>query len=191
MTENSNNGRRVRVVYSAVLVDDGHVVLNEVHDTLGKCRDTIVDCLRQNHDEIDPKDVEEILAAFGGADPETATERVFALYSNALQGSMSMNVSEHELDDGPEVLYATFTDYGEGTVAGEMHASAEERRRVLRERVLNFYEDLSGEELPEDADEALLAGIMTNLFLSDPNGHVALFEVRREAEGSTWRSELA
>lgn len=191
MTENTNTERRSRTVYSSVLVDGGDVVLNEVHATRAERRDALVDCLRQNHDEVDPREVDAVLDGFGGADPDGAAERVFALYESAVTGGLAMALSEHELDDGPAVLYATFTDYGDGTVAGEMHASAEERRLALRERAIAFYEDLSGEGLPLDADEKTLAGIMTNLFLSDPDGRVVLFEARREAEGDTWRSELA
>lgn len=182
--------RRSRVVFSAAVAHDGEIVLNEAFATAHERRDAVVEHLTVNHDEVEGETVALVLDRFGGASPDDAARTVFALYEESVMGRLSLSLDEHELDDGPAVLYGTFTDYGDGTVAAEAQTSAHERLDALRERVEQFYEDLSGEELPEDADEAFLVRVMNTLFLDPTKGRAQLFEMRRHDEGDNWRSEL-
>ena len=183
--------RRSRTVFSAAVAHEGAIVLNEAFATAHERRDAVVEHLRVNHDEVESETVALVLDRFGGASPDTAAEAVFALYEESVMGQLSLSLGESELDDGPAVLYGTLTDYGDGTIAAEAQGSAEERLDALRDRAGQFYEDLSGEELPENTDETFLVHVMNTLFLDPTKGRAQLFEMRRRDEGNNWRSEIS
>lgn len=183
--------RRRRTVHSAVIVHDGNVVMNEVFESAHDRRDAIVEHLRVNHDEVESDVPVRVLDRFGGASPDEAVLTVFACYEDAVNEQLLLDLAESEIDDGPAWLYGTLTDYGDGTVAAEAQGSEQGRADALRERVSMFYEDLVGEPLPDDADEAFLSRVMNTLFLDPARGRLYLFEMQRNDEGLEWRSEIS
>lgn len=175
--------RAYETTYTAVVVDDATVVLDESYDTESERRDAVVSLLRSNHDEVDEADIEAILAPYGGASADEALEQVVSLYADF---GVDVHLGEHLRDVGPAVLYSAFTDYGDGTHFAEHYGSRDERLKELRLRAANISVGHPAEFF-DNADE-LTCKQLLEFALTPTNGRVHLFEATREDVGGAYIS---
>lgn len=172
--------------YAALVIDGDQVVLDERFDNPSARLTAVVDLMLTNHDEVAPQDVNEILAPYGGANPEAALAEVMALYAN-WGVDVDLHISEYQRDVGPAVLYTCLTDYGDGTMFIEHFPTASERLADLRQRAANVDTIRTG-EFYDDADEEACRTAIEYALLST-RGRLYLLDAKREAVGEVYVGE--
>ncbi len=179
--------RAYETVYSALILVDGERSLEEEFPTQAERRDAVIEWLLHHSDEIDREDVDEALAPFGGANADVALDQVLELYADAGEDDFDLYLSEAKRDVGPQTLYSTLTDYGDGSLYVEHHPTPEARLVQLRQRALTL-----DSRHPEDffltADEATCQKVIETALMSSGKARVYLFEADRAAEGETYTS---
>lgn len=179
--------RAYETEYAVLVVDDEQVVLDERFDNPSARLTAIVELMLANHDEVAHQDVNDVLAPFGGANPDAALAQVMALYATC-GVDVDLHLSEHQRDVGPAVLYTTLTDYGDGQLFIEHFPTAGERLRDLRQRAANVEPDREVDF--GDADEnACVTAIEFGLLPT--KGRVHLLEASRQAAAEIYAGERA
>lgn len=171
--------------FTAVMIDDTQVVLDESFDTAAARRDALIETILANHDEITTEEVEEILAPFGGANADVALGEVLALL-NEVGVPVDVHLAEHQRDVGPTVLYTTFTDYGDGSTYVEHYGSRDDRLLQLRQRALNVAVGYPGEFF-QNADEETCKKVIEGA-LAPGGGRIFLLDAERHAAGEAYES---
>ena len=167
--------------YTAVVLDDAAIVLDEQFDNPSARRDAVVQLLLVNHDEVSEDEVNEILEPFGGANADEALRQVVALYAGF---GIDVRLGEYQRDAGPVVLYTTFTDYGDGKTAIEHYPTREARLKELRQRAVNLSEGY-GADFFDTADEETCKKHI-EFSLTPLRARVFIVEAYRHDEGETY-----
>lgn len=171
--------------FTAVMIDDAQVVLDESFDTASARRDAVIETILANHDEITTEEVEAILAPFGGANADAALSEVLALLSEA-GAPVDVHLGEHQRDVGPVVLYTTFTDYGDGSTYIEHYGSRDDRLVQLRQRALNVAVGYP-QEFFQNADEETCKKVIEGA-IAPGGGRLFLLDAERHAAGEAYES---
>lgn len=160
--------------YTAVVVDDTAVVLDERFATAAERRDAVVALLIANHDEVPTAQVEEILADDTDENIDETLSEIASLYADF---DVDVYLGTHRRDVGPTTLFTAFTDYGNGETFIEHYGSRDERLAQLRDRAAH-----AGPEYPDEffqnADEETCRRIIETA-LSPTKGTVLLLEAVR------------
>lgn len=167
--------------YTAVVMDDAEVVLDDSYETPSARRDAVVKLLLANCNEVPVEDVAEILAPYGGANADDALAQVTCLYADY---GIDVHLGEHQIDVGPAVLYTTFTDYGDGTTLIEHYGSRNERLTELRQRAANFADGYPLEFF-DHADETTCKKVI-EFALTPTRGRLFIIEADRADAGETY-----
>jgi len=178
--------RAYETEYTALVVDDEQVVLDERYDNPSARLTAIVELMLANHDEVAHQDVNDVLAPFGGANPDVALAAVMALYAN-WGVDVDVHLSEHQRDVGPAVLYTSLTDYGDGALYIEHFPSAADRLKELRQRAANV-DVTRPAAFFDDADEETCK-LAIEYALMPTRGRIYLLEAKREAAGEVYVGE--
>lgn len=172
--------------YTALIVDGAEVSLNDRFDNASARLSAIAEALLYNHHEIAQQDVVDLLAVYGGANPDAALADLIELFAN-VGVHVDMHLSEHQRDVGPAVLYSTLTDYGDGTMLIEHFPTAAARLADLRQRAINI-DVAHSVEFFEDADEETCRKALEYALMLT-RGRISLLEARREAAGEVYVGE--
>lgn len=171
--------RAYSTVYSAIVVDDTVVVMDELFPNPSARRDAVVGLLTSNHDEVTTEEIESILAPFGGANADVALQLVLAAFQQA-GASVDVVLNERQQDVGPAALFTTFTDYGDGTYVVEHYGSRQirlDQLRIRAEAVATDYPDGHFDDADEEscrkALEYQVARNSGRVYLMDASRHAA------------------
>jgi hypothetical protein len=179
--EEASTDRAFVPTYTAVVLDDATVVLDEQFENPSARRDAVVQLLLVNHDEVSAEEVDEILAPFGGANADEALRQVVALYAGY---GVDVHLGEYQRDAGPAVLYTTFTDYGDGKTAIEHYPTREARLQELRQRAANLSEGYTAAFFDTADEETCKKHI--EFALTPSRGRVFILEANRHDEGESY-----
>lgn len=172
--------------YRVLMMHGASVVLDAAFENPSARLTAIVDKLLEMHDEVASGDVAELLAPFGGANPEAALQLVIELYAN--HGvDVDLHCSEHARDAGPETLYTAFTEYGDGVTVVEHYPSAHQRLAELRLRAEHLSDTLPRSYFrtaDEDACKAVIEHVLAPARLH-------LLQASRQAVGEVYISRTA
>lgn len=170
--------------YYALLLDEGSTGLFSGFPHASARRDAVIDALTSNHDEVEPAEIEAVLAPFGGADADEALAQVVNLFVE--QGAdITVTLETAMVDDGPFKIYSVITDYNDGStpVVAEHFESKQDRLQALRERADNVYDRrVQGDFDFCLADEAQCLNVIRAMLLPS-QGTVMLTEAVYRSQG--------
>lgn len=169
--------------YYALLLDEGSTGLFSGFPHASARRDAVIDALTSNHDEVEPAEIEAVLAPFGGANADEALAQVVNLFVE--QGAdITVTLETAMVDDGPFKIYSVITDYKDNVpVVAEHFESKRERLQALRERAANVYDRrVQGDFDFRLADEAQCLNVIRAMLLPT-QGTVMLTEAVHRGQG--------
>lgn len=173
------------IEYAALVTDEGVTVLDDAYEHASARRDAVIDVLASNHDEVDQDEIDDILASFGGANPDVALALVTERFVNR-GGQIDVTLGERRRDVGPITLWTAFTEYGDGTTAIEHYGTREDRLAALRQRALHLTDEHSSEWF-DRADEETCRRVLDGA-LARTHGRVLLLEATRHRTDEAWGS---
>lgn len=169
--------------FSAVVITNGTLVLNEEFPHASARRDAVVEVALAQHPGVDRAEIREILAPYGGANADHALGVVVDLFKSR-GAQLDVHLVEVEREPEPVSVFGAFTSYGDGDVACVIYPTAEARQEGLRNQVEHFYEDPDGNPLPPDVSEENLVKILETAYLLPTEGRIHLFEAVRDGDGN-------
>lgn len=125
-------------IYTALIVDDAQVTFEDAFATPQERAEAVVEALRGNYDQLEPEEVEAILADADPADPDAP---VVDLHQALRRYEEHLDVHLGEVGVPaalavPQVLHLVVTEHADQVVA-EAYGEVEERREALVERCAN------------------------------------------------------
>lgn len=167
-------------VFSAVVISNGTLILNEEFPHASARRDAVIEVALSQHIGVDGAEIREILAPFGGANADHALKLVVDLFKSR-GADIDVHLVELEKDPQPSSIFGAFTVYGDGDVACVLYPDLAARQEGLRNQVEHFYQDADGNPLPPNVSEENLVKILETSYLLPTEGRVHLFEAVRDS----------
>lgn len=150
--------------YALVITNDGSLITNTVHATRRERRDACVEVLKETCHYVRKQKVQDILLAFGGADPDAALGSITELYA---EHGVDVYLEDQVVPEDPKnnlglpLIYSlAMSEGGKSFSTVEHFATPDKRTDRLQQLLINL-----NAGLPEDRtnDEVLVARVQQTM----------------------------